>query len=206
MQSLYQYIAGTPLKEAILKKSNPQYTNFVAKLASESFDVSGFYLFNPAGAFQEYLEELEDGVLLYLHLSKYNFENAGKQFSDHAASLILGPSPDTFCYSWTPINRIRVAIRLFAMYIPDEMFTKIDEILQRLGEGEGRPPPNVKKAMVKQGKAMRAQLEGPAIPYKVFPLLDDPFSAVMNISQLQLPVYCVCLLCLCVLLYLLDFL
>ena len=95
--------------------SDEIYNRFLSKLVVESESGGGPFLFSENGNLQEYLREVEDGVLLYLVLSKFNLLRASVVFQEKANALVgeeFGLRLSSLVYANSPVNQIRSSIRI----------------------------------------------------------------------------------------------
>jgi hypothetical protein len=195
MNSFFEYLSGSTAKDVIAKndeRTEAIFNTFLEKLKSESKNSCGTFLYSHEGSLQEYLREVEDGVLLYLVLGEFDLACAAKVFSDKADEVAsdgtgFGLRLCSLVYANKPVNRIRSAIRIFFVKASSEMFRLIDTVLHSLGEQVGHPSKVVKKVMVERGRYLRAQLKHP-LPFIFLPLVDDSANNILHLSGKQLAV------------------
>lgn len=114
----FQYLSGGSSDATVsaTDAANDEICNsFLAKLVSESESVGGPFLFSENGSLQEYLREVEDGVLLYLVLAKFDLLRAAAVFQEKTNALVGEESNlqiSSLIYSNSPINQIRSSIRI----------------------------------------------------------------------------------------------
>ena len=185
--NFYQYITGGSSREPEIAEENEIQSAFLSKLKHEANLAGGGFLYNCDGALQDYLKKVEDNVLLYIILAKFDVAHAATLFQDRAQRLTcgeIGLQFSSFVYTISPIDQIRGSIRIFFVKSSGSMFRVIDDILHSLAKEE-QPPPLVRKLMMEKGRLLRPQLKDP-LPFVSLPLIDDSMNSVMEMSILQL--------------------
>ena len=187
--NFYQYLTGGASGESEDAEANELQNLFLSKLTHESNIAGGTFLYDSQGSLQDYLKEVEDSVLLYIFLAKFDVVRTASLFEEQARLLVsdgFGPQLSSLVYATSPINRIRSSIRIFLVNSSGSMFRIIDDILLKAGIDEGHPSPFVKKMMIEKGRSLRPQLKS-SLPFTLMPLIDDSLNSVaeMSLSQLQ---------------------
>ena len=191
MKSLFDFMTG-PSKSSSSSSSNQSkfqniYNLFADKLKIECSETGGPFLFFSNGSLYEYLRDIEDSVILYIILSKYNLHRSASLFEEkivssnenHFSSLV-----NMVVYSNNPINRIRVCIRIFFINSLDTVFKEIDTVLHGLGNEFGEPSNQIKQLMIEKGRHLKAKIKNP-FPYKFLPLIDDYIGNVFHLNMHQ---------------------
>lgn len=191
MKQFYSYLTGLSETDAKNETSVDDllFNSFLSRLSDESLSVCGPFLYSPGGSLQEYLKEVEDSVLLYMVLAKFDLIRAAFIFQKKAGQLVsdgFGLHLSSLIYSTMPVNQIRSSIRIYFVKSSGSMFRIIDDVLKQLGDEQGHPSSFVKKLMIEKGRNLRPQLKS-SLPFIFLPLIDDSMNSVvhMNMSQLQ---------------------